>query len=124
MAFEDNSAQVIHAIDNAVGSSLDEIGGELKAQVKRNTRVDSSQTKGSWQYVVDEGEKKVTVGARHKMQFGKNSERVNMRFTATVEKVAGVIKTFTENGTGHAERNHQGLCKGRLILEKVQLFAL
>lgn len=63
MAFEDNSAQVIHAIDNAVGSLLDEIGGELEAQVKRNTRVDSSQTKGSWQYVVDEGEKKVTVGS-------------------------------------------------------------
>ena len=42
---------------------LTKSAGNSKRKLKRNTRVDSSQTKGSWQYVVDEGEKKVTVGS-------------------------------------------------------------
>ncbi len=62
MAFEDNSAQVLNAVDDAVLSTLEEIGGELEAQVKRNTRVDSSQTKSNWKYIVEIGKKKVTVG--------------------------------------------------------------
>lgn len=61
--FEDNSAKVIDAMMDGITSFLQEAGGELTAQVKRNTRVDSGQTKGSFDYVVDESEHKVTVGS-------------------------------------------------------------
>lgn len=60
--FEDNSAQVINALEDAVVAFLEEVGGEIEAQVKRNTRVDTSKTKGSWTHVVDEGKQQVTIG--------------------------------------------------------------
>lgn len=60
--FIDNSVQVKAAINAAVIAYLYEAGGELEAQVKRNTRVDTGQTKGQWQYVVDESKLEVVVG--------------------------------------------------------------
>lgn len=60
--FTDNSAQVKSTINDAVIAYLHEAGGELEAQVKRNTRVDTGQTKGQWQYVVDEGGLETVVG--------------------------------------------------------------
>ncbi len=60
--FIDNSAQVKAAINAAAIAYLHEAGGELEAQVKRNTRVDTGQTKGQWQYVVDEGRLETVVG--------------------------------------------------------------
>lgn len=61
--FEDNTMEVLHAIDKAVWAFLEEAGAELEAQVKRNTRVDTSETKGSWEHIVDESKKQVTVGS-------------------------------------------------------------
>lgn len=48
--FSDNSAQVMEALDDAVIAYLHEAGGELEAQVKRNSRVSSGQLKNSWTY--------------------------------------------------------------------------
>ena len=52
--FEDNSIKVKAALNHATIQWLYEASGELEAQVKRNTRVDTGQTKGSWTYKVDE----------------------------------------------------------------------
>lgn len=62
--FEDYSMQVMAALDDAAIAYLYEAGGELEAQVKRNTRVGrTGQTKGSWKYVVDESKGECTVGS-------------------------------------------------------------
>lgn len=61
--FEDNRVEVLNAIDDTVWAFLEEAGVELEAQVKRNTKVDSGQLKGSWKHVVDESKKQVTVGS-------------------------------------------------------------
>lgn len=60
--FTDNSAKVKAAIKETTIAYLHEAGGELEAQVKRNTRVDTGQTKGQWQYVVDESKLETVVG--------------------------------------------------------------
>ncbi len=51
------------ALDDAVIAYLYEAGGELEAQVKKNTRVDSGQLKNSWTYKVNEGKGQVRVGS-------------------------------------------------------------
>ena len=61
--FNDNSAQVIAALDDAVVAYLYEAGGELEAQVKRNTRVGTGQLKNSWKYNVDESKGETVVGS-------------------------------------------------------------
>ena len=61
--FTDNSAQVIAALDNAVREYLYEAGGEIEAQVKRNTKVGTGQLKNSWSYRVDEGKGETTIGS-------------------------------------------------------------
>ena len=50
--FTDNSARVCAAIDEAIAAALEECGGEFEAQVKRNARVDTGQTKNSFQHKV------------------------------------------------------------------------
>jgi len=61
--FTDNSARVIAALDDAVKAYLYEAGGELEAQVKRNTRVGTGQLKNSWTYKVDESKGECVVGS-------------------------------------------------------------
>lgn len=61
--FEDNSVEVKEAVNDAIIAWLYEAAGELETQVKRNTPVDTGQLKGSWDYTVDEGELKATVGS-------------------------------------------------------------
>lgn len=60
--FEDFSIQVENALDEACTAFLHEAAEEIQSQVQRNTRVDQGQLKNSWDYVVDESEKKATVG--------------------------------------------------------------
>lgn len=60
--FTNNSAQVRAALDDAAIAYLYEAGGELEAQVKRNTRVGTGQLKNSWTYKVDEDDGVCTVG--------------------------------------------------------------
>lgn len=61
--FQDFSIEVKTALEDAVEQFLEEAGSELEAQVKRNqTRVDTGDTKGKWEHVVDVSAKKVTIG--------------------------------------------------------------
>lgn len=50
--FKDNSIAVINAIKEIAPAVLEEVCGELKSQTQRNTRVDSSETKGKWAHIV------------------------------------------------------------------------
>ena len=61
--FTDNSAVVKAALDDAVKAYLYEAGGELEAQVKRNSRVGTGQLKNSWAYKVDESKGECVVGS-------------------------------------------------------------
>ena len=54
--FTDNSVACKKAIAQAAKAFLIEAAGELTSQVKRNTRVDTGQTKGSWRYEIKENE--------------------------------------------------------------------
>lgn len=54
--FTDNSIACQKAIAQAAKAFLIEAAGELTSQVKRNTRVDTGQTKGSWRYEIRDDE--------------------------------------------------------------------
>lgn len=60
--FQDNSLHVKAAIESACLAWLYEAAGEIKSRTQRNARVDTGQTKNSWQYIVNAGEKKATIG--------------------------------------------------------------
>lgn len=61
--FEDFSIEVKAAMDEAAIAYLHEAGGELQSKAARNSRVDTGQTKGSYDYHVDEGRKECQVGS-------------------------------------------------------------
>lgn len=61
--FEDNRVKVEEAIRDGVIAFLYEAIGELQSQVMRNTRVKTGQTKGSWEYTVDEDKLEAMVGS-------------------------------------------------------------
>ena len=63
--FEDNSVKVINAINEAVSNALEEVGGEMESQVKRNTKVKTGKTKASWTHKVDEHNKVVYIGSNY-----------------------------------------------------------
>ena len=50
--FKDFSIQVKSAIENEIKAVLHEVSGEMVSQVKRNSRVDTGQTKNSFKYKV------------------------------------------------------------------------
>lgn len=61
--FTNNSAKVKGALNDAVIGYLYEAGGELEAQVKRNSKVgDTGQTKNAWTHVVDESKGECVTG--------------------------------------------------------------
>lgn len=61
--FTNNSAKVKGALDDAVRAYLYEAGGELEAQVKRNSRRGTGQLANSWTYRVDESKGECVVGS-------------------------------------------------------------
>lgn len=61
--FTDNSARVIAAMNHAVAAWLHESANLLESQVKQNTAVDTGQTKGSWDFNVDESKREAVVGS-------------------------------------------------------------
>lgn len=61
--FTDNSAAVKAAFDDAVKAYLYGAGGELEAQVKRNSRRGTGQLANSWAYKVDESKGECVVGS-------------------------------------------------------------
>lgn len=52
--YENNGMKVCASISSAVSKFLTEAGGEIQAQTVRNSRTDTGQTKGSYQYKVIE----------------------------------------------------------------------
>lgn len=60
--FQDNSLQIKASIESACIAWLYEAAGEIRSRTQRNARVDTRQTKNSWQYNVDANEKKAVVG--------------------------------------------------------------
>lgn len=63
LKFIDNRMEVYAAMDSAIESWLNEAAGELEAQTKRNTPVDTGQLKGSWQYKVEEHKSEAIIGS-------------------------------------------------------------
>ena len=61
--FTNNSVKVKDALDAAVTAYLHEAGGELEAQVKRNSRRGTGQLANSWTYKVDESKGECVVGS-------------------------------------------------------------
>lgn len=61
--FQDNRIEVKATICSAIIAFLHEACGELEAQTKRNSKVKTGQTKGSYGYAVDETELTGYVGS-------------------------------------------------------------
>ena len=61
--FENFSDEVFEEIEKRAIKGLTEASGELQAQVKRNTAVDTGQLKNSWDYVVNAAELEAYVGS-------------------------------------------------------------
>ena len=61
--FEDYRVQVKAAMNDRVIAFMHEIGGEFVSQTARNSRVRTGQTKGSWDYHVDEQTLQVVIGS-------------------------------------------------------------
>lgn len=51
--FEDNSIEVNAALNDAVMAFLHEAAGEVTAATQRNSRKDTGQTMGSYEYIVE-----------------------------------------------------------------------
>ena len=66
VVFKDYSKIVINKFNNNAVNWLEEASGELEAQTKRNTKVDTGKTKGSWEHVVHEHKLEAEVGSRYK----------------------------------------------------------
>ena len=59
--FQDFSIKVKGAMASLSESVLEEVAGELESQVKRNTRVDTGQTKNSWTHHVKASKEETTA---------------------------------------------------------------
>ena len=64
--FKDFSKIVLQKIQETGETFLEEVGGEVEAQTKRNTKVDTGKTKGSWEHVVNAEKMELQIGSRHK----------------------------------------------------------
>lgn len=61
--FTDNCLLIKANIEDAAIAFLHEAAGEITAQTMRNSRVDTSQTKGSYEYSVSASELKAVIGS-------------------------------------------------------------
>lgn len=61
--FKDNRIEIKGQISEKMEAWLQEAVGELEAQVKRNTKVKTGKTKGSWGNVVDVAKGEAYVGS-------------------------------------------------------------
>lgn len=60
--FFDNTIEVTGAIKEAALAFLEEAAGELEGAAARNTRVDTTQTKGAWNHKIEESAMQAIVG--------------------------------------------------------------
>ena len=66
VVFKDFTKIVLDKMHETGETFLEEVGGEVEAQTKRNTKVDTGKTKGSWEHRVDTGKMEVQIGSRYK----------------------------------------------------------
>ena len=66
VVFKDFTKIVLDKIHETGETFLEEVGGEVEAQAKRNTKVDTGKTKGSWEHKVDADKMEVQIGSRYK----------------------------------------------------------
>ena len=66
VVFKDFTKVVLDKIHETGETFLEEVGGEVEAQAKRNTKVDTGKTKGSWEHKVDADKMEVQIGSRYK----------------------------------------------------------
>ena len=62
--FNDFSDDVIRKINELGVAWLEEASGEVEAQTKRNTKVDTGKTKNSWEHNVYDHKLEAEVGSR------------------------------------------------------------
>lgn len=62
LKLEDNVLKVVGAINQVVYSWLEESAGELEAQVKRNSAVNTGETKSHWSHMTNADEDVAVVG--------------------------------------------------------------
>lgn len=67
VVFKDFTKIVLDKIHETGETFLEEVGGEVEAQTKQNTKVDTGKTKGSWKHTVVVNAKKmeVQIGSRY-----------------------------------------------------------
>ena len=66
VVFKDFTKIVLDKIHETGEIFLEEVGGEVEAQTKRNTKVDTGKTKNSWEHVVNTDKMEVQIGSRYK----------------------------------------------------------
>lgn len=69
VVFKDFTKIVLDKIHTTGETFLEEVGGEVEAQTKQNTKValvDGGKTKGSWEHVVNADKMEVQIGSRYK----------------------------------------------------------
>ena len=64
--FNDYSKELNAKIKQLGVAWLEEASGEVEAQTKKNTKVDTGKTKGSWEHGVDKDRLEAYVGSRYK----------------------------------------------------------
>ena len=66
VVFKDFTKIVLDKIQETGEQFLEEVGGEVESQTKRNTKVDTGKTKNSWEHVVNTDKMEVQIGSRYK----------------------------------------------------------
>ena len=63
--YKNNTVQIQHAITDKISTFLEEAGAEIDSQTKRNSRVDTGNTRGSYNHVVStsSGQGEVAIGS-------------------------------------------------------------
>ena len=133
--YTNNSVQVKAALKNAVKKWLYEAGGELQARIIRNSRTRTGQTKGSYQYSVDEENGVCTVGSALENavweEFGTGEYAVNNDGRkngwwikvgngrgeiplSVVNKYKWVKYRYENGGTSHGKKLRQTQNRGKL----------
>ena len=69
VVFKDFTKIVLNKIHTTGEQFLEEVGGEVESQTKRNTKVaikDGGKTKNSWEHIVNTDKMEVQIGSRYK----------------------------------------------------------
>lgn len=66
IVFKDFSQEVIDKINACGVAWLEEASGAVEGQTKKNTKVDTGKTKGSWEHIVHDHKLEAEVGSRYK----------------------------------------------------------